>query len=177
MRADAHGPTGPAVSIPPAKEKDLNKAAKNAGCVLVNPPIEGRSHTTDDVTYRSQPPTSGDHNPEPSLDGIYNPGQSPEPEHFVHSLEHGRIEFQYKPGTPKNEIAQLETLFSEKLNGKAGYKTLLFENNTKMTYAVAATAWGHLVGCPKFSDGVFDVLRDFRVKWVDQGPEIIPPTN
>jgi hypothetical protein len=168
---------GPAVKIPAPKEKDLDKAAKAAGCVLLNPPIEGRSHVTSKVTYKTNPPSSGNHNPEPALDGIYDPGNTPEPEHFVHALEHGRIEVQYKPGTPKAEIAQLETVVSEEFNGKAAYKTLLFQNNTKMPYAVAATAWGHILGCKTFDDGVFDAIRDFRAKWVDQGPEIIPPTN
>jgi hypothetical protein len=167
----------PNVKIPAPKEKDLDKAAEAAGCVLLDPPIEGRGHTTETVKYKSNPPTSGSHNPEPSDDGIYTPGNSPEPVHYVHTLEHGRIEIQYKPGTPASQIAQLETVASEKFNDKAAYKTLLFENNTKMPYAVAATAWGHILGCKTFGDGVFDAIRDFRAKWVDQGPEITPPTN
>ena len=168
---------GTTAKIPPPQEKDLDKAASAAGCVQLNPPIEGRSHVTGKVTYKSNPPSSGNHNPDPSLDGIYDPKNTPEPEHYVHSLEHGRIEVQYKPGTPSNEISQLETVVSEKFNGKAAYKTLLFENNTKMPYAVAATAWGHILGCKAFNDKVFDAIRDFRAKWVDQGPEVIPPTN
>jgi hypothetical protein len=165
--------------IPPAGERDLVKAAAAAGCVLKSPPVEGQSHVTTPVTYKSNPPTSGNHNPVPALDGIYSPGQEPTPEHFVHALEHGRIEIQYRPGTPKTEIAQLETLASEALNGKNAYKILLFENNTKMPYAVAATAWGHYIGCPTFkSPQVFDALRDFRVRYVDKGPEQgIPPNN
>ena len=163
--------------IPPAREKDLTKAAAAAGCVLLNPPIEGRSHVTTPVKYKSNPPTSGNHNPDPALDGIYDPGNTPAPEHYVHALEHGRIEIQYKPGTSAHRIAQLETLASEPINGKPAYKVLLFQNNTNMPYALAATAWGHIVGCKTFSDKDFDAIRDFRLKWVDQGPEIIPPTN
>src|SRR3954469_12024958 len=163
--------------IPPPQEKDLGKAAAAAGCVQLSPPIEGRSHVTSKVKYKSNPPTSGNHNPDPALDGIYDPRNAPAPEHYVHALEHGRIEVQYKPGTPRREISQLETVVSEKFNGKAGYKTLLFENNTNMPYPVAATAWGHLIGCKTFNDKIFDAIRDFRAKWVDQGPEVIPPTN
>ena len=177
---DSKGPsdkTGPTAKIPPPKEKDLDAAAKAAGCVLLNPPIEGRGHSTSKVTYKSNPPTSGEHNPDPSLDGIYDPGNTPEPEHLVHTLEHGRIEIQYKPGTPRREISQLETVTSEEFDGKAAYKTLLFQNNTNMPYAVAVTAWGHILGCKSFDDGIFDAIRDFRAKWVDQGPEITPPTN
>jgi hypothetical protein len=171
------GKTGPTAKIPPPEQKDLTKAAEAAGCARVNPPLEGQGHTTSKVKYQSNPPTSGSHNPEPSLDGIYTPGNTPTPEHYVHALEHGRIEVQYKPGTPATEISQLETVVSEEFNGKSAYKTLLFENNTNMPYAVAATAWGHILGCKQFSDGVFDAIRDFRAKWVDQAPEIVPPTN
>jgi hypothetical protein len=167
-----------AAEIPAPSERDLDKAAKAAGCVLVNPPLEGSSHVSEKVKYKSNPPTSGNHNPVPALDGIYEPGQEPTPEHYVHALEHGRIVVHYKPGTSKERIAQLETLVSEPLNGKDGYKTLLVQNNTKMPYAVAATAWGHLIGCKTFDDKAFDALRDFRVKYMDKGPEPgIPPTN
>lgn len=165
-------------SIPPASERDLDKAAKAAGCVLLNPPLEGSSHVSAKVTYKSNPPTSGNHNPDAALDGIYDPGKEPAAEHTVHALEHGRIDIQYQPGTSKQVIAQLETLASEQLNGKAGYKVLMFQNQTKMPYAVAASAWGHLIGCKTVTPASFDALRDFRVKYVDKGPEPgIPPTN
>jgi hypothetical protein len=165
--------------IPAASDRDLTHAAKAAGCVVLNPAIEGRTHVTTKVTYKTNPPSSGNHNPIPALDGIYNPGQEPTPEHFVHALEHGRIEFQYRAGTSKHLISQLETLVSEPLNGKAAYKILMFQNNTNMPYAVAATAWGHIIGCKTVkTPAMFDALRDFRVRYVDKGPEAgIPPTN
>ncbi|MFL5844917.1 MAG: DUF3105 domain-containing protein [Solirubrobacteraceae bacterium] len=165
-------------AIPAASERNLDKAAAAADCVLVNPPIEGSTHVEDKVTYKSNPPTSGNHNPTPALDGIYETGQEPEPENWVHSLEHGRIDFMYKKGSPTKLIGQMETLASEPLNGKDGYKALLFQNNTDMPFAVAASAWGHYIGCKKTSDAMWDALRDFRTKYVDQGPEPgIPPTN
>ena len=166
-----------AAKIPVPQEKDLTKAAAAAGCVLQNPPIEGRSHVTTKVKYKTNPPTSGNHNPDPALDGIYDRNNTPAPEHYVHALEHGRVEIQYAPSTSNQREQQLETLASEAINGKPAYKVLLFQNNTNMPYAVAATAWGHLIGCKTFTDKTFDALRDFRLKWVDQGPEIIPPTN
>ena len=165
--------------IPPASNKDLTSAAAQAGCVVLNPPIEGRNHVTTPVKYKTNPPSSGNHNPEPALDGIYTAGNEPTPEHYVHALEHGRIEFEYKPGTSKTFVSQLETLVSEPLNGKAAYKILMFENNTNMPYEVAAVAWGHIIGCKTIkAPAVFDALRDFRLKYVDKGPEPgIPPTN
>jgi hypothetical protein len=174
-----HQPTTTnAVKVPPAKEKDLAKAASAAGCKVLDPKLQGAGHVTTPVKYKSNPPTSGPHNPEPAGDGIYDASNSPTAVHYVHALEHGRVNIQYKVGLPKAQIDQLETVASEPLNGLPGYKVLLFQNDTKMPYAVAATAWGHLLGCPEFSPAIFDAIRDFRVKYVDKGPEVgIPPTN
>ena len=166
--------TGANVPIPALKERDLAKAAKAAGCVVTHPKAEGSTHTSDPVKYKTNPPTSGNHNPTPSEDGIYKPGNSPAKENFVHSLEHGRIEIQYRPGTTKHRIDQLETLFNEKVNGTAGYHTLLFQNNTKMPFAVAATAWTHSLGCKTFNPRIFDAIRDFRTTYVDKAPEFVP---
>jgi hypothetical protein len=158
------------VKLPPTQERSLATAAEKAGCKLLNPTDEGSSHTTNPVTYKANPPTSGDHNPEPAADGIYAAGTEPAKEHTVHTLEHGRIEFQYKPGTPKNRIGQLQTLAKE----EGGYHAMLFQNQTKMPYEVAATAWNHSIVCTTFNDQVFDALRAFRVRWTDQAPEQIP---
>lgn len=160
--------------LPPVKIADLPAAAKAAGCKVVNPPIEGRGHDSKDfkaADYNSNPPTSGPHNPVWYQDGIYEPGDTPKLGMLVHTLEHGRIDVQYRPGTPKKQVSQLEAFVQEQ---DGGYHQLLFQNATKMPYAVAATAWGHLVGCPSMNDRVFDALRAFRTAYVDQGPEKVP---
>ena len=159
---------------PLAKADKLPDAARAAGCVAKTFPVEGRTHVTSTVHYKTNPPTSGNHNPTPAQDGIYDPGNTPPKENFVHALEHGRIEIQYRPGTPKHTRDQLESLFNEKVNGTQGYHTLLFQNNTNMPYAVAATAWTHLLGCPKMNDKAFDAIRAFRAAYTDKGPEFIP---
>jgi hypothetical protein len=180
---DDHGKTGTPTTaegdaaIPEIKDRNLESAAATAKCEVTNPALEGSTHVNDKVEYKTNPPTSGNHNPNAALDGFYPAGNEPEPENLVHALEHGRVEFQYKPGTPANRVAQLETLASEELNGLAGYKVLLFQNNTKLPYAVAATAWGHAITCDTWNDSVFDALRAFRIQYVDKGPENIPPTN
>ncbi len=164
-------------TIPKPQISDLTQAAQAAGCQLRDYPNFGQQHTQSSVTYKTNPPTSGPHNPAPAPDGIYNPGQEPAKEHYVHSLEHGRIEYQYKPGTPANEIKQLEVLFNEPLKSRTGqgapngYKKVLFQNDTGMPFAVAGVAWQHLIGCPAFNPRVFDALRDFSVKYVDLAPE------
>jgi hypothetical protein len=167
--------SNPKAAVPPVRETNLAAAAKAAGCQLLNPPSEGRNHTTDPVTYKnSNPPASGPHNPVPADDGIYAPGNEPAKEHWVHSLEHGRILIQYKPGTTAHVRDQLETVGSEELRGTAGYHVLVFENNTNMPYAVAAVAWTHVLGCKRMNDRVFDAIRAFRTQYTDKGPELIP---
>jgi len=171
--------TSAKVAIPARKITDLQDAAKAAKCVLTNPPIEGSSHVTTKVKYKSNPPTSGDHVPPPELakDGDYTGVASPEPERYVHSLEHGRVIIHYKPGLAKRRIDQLATLFAENsktdfgLDSIKGGFTLLMANNTKMTQEVAAAAWGHTLGCPAFNDQVFDAIRAFRQRYVLQAPE------
>ena len=160
--------------LPPVKTRTLPAAARAAGCTLENPPDQGVEHEQREFTeadYNSNPPTSGTHFPTWYEDGVYAPGTTPELGRLVHALEHGRIEIQYKPGTPAATVGRLEKLV-DKLD--SGYHMLLFENATKMPYEIAATAWGHLLGCPKMNDQVFDALRAFRKNYVDKGPETVP---
>jgi len=163
--------------IPAQKETDLKAAAQAAKCELKTYPSEGRDHTSDKALwkYKTNPPTSGTHDPVASDDGLYEPGNSPPVGKHIHALEHGRIDIQYKPGTPEATIDKLETLGSEELSfGTEGYHTLVFENTTKMDAAVAATAWTQSLTCPTMNDGVYDAVRAFRTEYTDKGPELIP---
>ena len=148
--------------------------AKAAGCTFRSFPSEGRTHTAGKVTYKTNPPTSGNHNPTPAQDGIYRAGNTPPKENFVHSLEHGRIEFQYKPGAPAADVAKLRALASEPLNDTPGYHMLFFENNTNMPAEFAAAAWTKSITCPRLTPAALDAMRDFRKAFTDKGPEFIP---
>jgi hypothetical protein len=148
--------------------------AKAAGCTFNSYKSEGRDHTTSKVKYKTNPPTSGPHNPTPAQDGIYTPGNEPAPENYVHSLEHGRIEFEYKPGTPASDVAKLRTIADEELNGAAGYHVLMFQNNTKMASQFALAAWTKSLTCNQLTPQSEDVIRAFRKAYTDKGPEIIP---
>jgi len=161
------------VTLPEQKTGDLKAAAKTAGCKVSSPEIPGSEHETKDFTaadYQTNPPTSGNHNPDWYEDGIYAPGDTPRLGMTVHTLEHGRIDVQYKPGTPEADVLKLEALLGE----SEGYHMLLFQNTTGMDAAVAATAWGQSVTCPAMSDDVFDVIRNFRASYIDKGPESVP---
>lgn len=155
----------------------LAAAAKRAGCVVRSFPDEGRGHVTKKLTpadFKTNPPTSGNHNPNPAADGVYAPGNEPAIENWVHTLEHGRIIFMYKPGTPKGRIAQLQKLFDEPVLGKDAYHSVLMQNNSNMPFEGAGVAWRHYVGCATFSDRSLAALRDFRDVYVDTAPEQIP---
>ena len=157
--------------LPQQQVSDIKEAAKAAGCTLSNPPYEGATHeqkTFKPSDYKTNPPTSGNHTPTWYEDGIYAPGDVPNLGKLVHPLEHGRIEIQYKPGTPKAVVGELEALLAE---NDEGYHMLLFENTTGMKAQVAATAWTHSLTCPKMNDKVFDAMRTFRSRYIDKGPE------
>jgi hypothetical protein len=149
----------------------LPAAAAAAGCALSDPPSEGRSHVTGPVSYRSNPPSSGPHFPLPAHDGIYDPGATPPKEQLVHSLEHGRIEIQYRPGTSSAAIGQLQSLVYEFARRNSDPRVLLFQNTTAMPFAVAAVAWGHILGCSAYRPAVLDAIRAFRSAYDLKAPE------
>jgi Protein of unknown function (DUF3105) len=162
------------VKLPAQATSDMAAAAKAAGCTLSNPAYEGASHEDKQFKpsdYKTNPPTSGNHTPDWYEDGIYAPGDTPNLGKTVHPLEHGRIEVQYAPGTPKETVTQLEALLNEE---QEGYHMLLFQNETGMKAKIAATAWTHSLTCPEMNDKVFDAIRTFRARYIDKGPERVP---
>ena len=170
---EPRAPSDTNVQLPPQAIGNLQAAADAAGCKLANPEIEGAEHLDKEFApsdYKTNPPTSGNHFGQWYEDGIYDPGGLPNLGMIVHTLEHGRINIQYKPGTPAEAVAQLEALLAE----TDGYHMLLYENTTGMDAQVAATTWGHSLTCPEMNDKVFDAMRTFRTRWIDKGPENVP---
>jgi hypothetical protein len=157
--------------IPAPRRINLQTAAAAAGCTLSNLPSEGRDHVTGSVTYHTNPPSSGPHDPVPAHDGIYGPGATPAKERLVHALEHGRVEVQYKPGTPTGVIGQLQSLVDEFAVRDSDPRVLLFENTTAMPFAIAAVAWAHILGCPSYRPAALDAVRQFRRAYDLKGPE------
>lgn len=160
--------------------KELQAAANAADCVYRAFPNEGQNHESKEFTakdYKTNPPTSGNHVP-PGLEakeGIYAPGNEPGIGNWVHTLEHGRVLFQYKPGVDRNVVTQLDKLFNEDVAGSGGgYHSVLMRNNSQMPFEVAAVAWRHYMACEKFSPKAIDAMRLFREELVDTAPEKIP---
>ena len=180
LGGDDSGPEEPtsganaAAKLPAQQTSDYEDGAKAAGCTLENPQFEGASHESKNFTpadYKTNPPTSGNHEPEWYEDGVYEPGTTPRLGMLVHTLEHGRINIQYQKGTAASTVARLEALVAEQ---NEGYHLLLYENTTGMKPAIAATAWTHSLSCPSMNDKVFDAIRTFRSRYTDKGPETVP---
>ena len=155
-------------TVPAEKKLSLEQAAEQAGCKLEDPRNEGAQHVETKVTYKANPPTSGNHHPIPADDGAYY-DDPPSKEALVHALEHGRIEIQFKPGVPEGIKGNLHALFEEDKT-----HMILTPNPTDMSFEVAATAWDHYIGCPRMNDQVYDALRAFKFRYRDKGPENVP---
>ena len=156
---------------PPLHQGDLQAAAREAGCKLdLDLEDEGSTHITKESEipdYGTNPPTSGNHNPQQLADGAYS--VMPEPWYFVHSLEHGRIEIQYSPDLPEQDQLALKGVFDEAPDG-----VLLFPND-EMPYEVAVTAWTQMMTCDRYQGAAtLDAIRDFRDTYIGLGPEPLP---
>ncbi|HEX2371724.1 MAG TPA: DUF3105 domain-containing protein, partial [Solirubrobacterales bacterium] len=104
---------------------------------------------------------------DPQADGAF--AVTPDPRHFVHSLEHGRVEIEYSPDLPEDDQLAIKGVFDEDPGGM-----LLFPN-ADMPYEVAATAWTNMLGCKRYEGAAtLDALRAFRDTFRGQGPEPVP---
>jgi len=149
---------------------DLQTAASAANCELIlDQKDEGNQHlapNADVPDYEANPPTSGDHSPNPLADGAYS--NTPSPLNFVHALEHGRIEIQYHSDLPEEDQKQLLGLFDEDPTGM-----IMFPNDDQ-PYTVAATAWTQTMGCDKYEGAkTLDAIRAFQSAYLARGPEPI----
>jgi len=176
MASDGASAEYPSGSVPKQKVSDLKQAAGAAGCRLKTFKSTGRDHVQTNVQYDSNPPTNGNHFPEPSPDGAYT--KAPPITQLVHTLEHGRIVIWFKPRAPGQVRGSLKALFDED-----SYQMVLSPNSTGMKYQVAASAWGrdpgplgrgYLLGCPQYTDEVPDAIRAFRDEHRGNGPEAVP---
>jgi hypothetical protein len=152
---------------PLATAAKLPQAAKAAKCVLRNPPDEGNTHllaSQPTPKYKSNPPTSGNHDPIPLANGAYE-GVIVNFRHAVHTLEHGRVEVEYQPDLPQAEQLKLKGVIDE------DFRNMVLFQNSSMPWQVAAAAWDHYLGCKTYNDKALDAIRAFRDTYRDKGPE------
>lgn len=162
--------------LPAVQETELSAAAKAAGCTVKDAQAEGNDHVEGKVTYKSNPPHSGDHSIEPVEEQLFE--ETPSTENWIHSMEHGRLAVQFKKDLPGEVRANLKVFYD-----KDPFHMMVMPNTTKMPFELAVTAWtrdpqplgtGHLLGCPKVNDRVYDALAAFRTRYRDND---IPPEN
>jgi hypothetical protein len=100
--------------------------------------IEGREHVSadDEVSYDTNPPTSGGHLAEAEGWGVY--GEEIDDKAAVHSLEHGGIWISYKD-ISEEEISVLEEIARE--NSQSVIVSPRSENDDK----IAVVSWGKMM--------------------------------
>jgi hypothetical protein len=132
----------------------IEEIAGEAGCRVSE--FDHRSHN---------PPVSGRFVERESVaDGSYAGRRPPSLEATIHSLYHGRVLLQYRPGLPAEQVEKLDRLVASDPQG-----VLLFANQTGMRTPVAATAYLSLMTCPRVDAGTLGALRTFRDRRRDFG--------
>jgi hypothetical protein len=148
----AAGPVGLALSRDHARAarpaNTLGDVARKSGCRL-------REHEKGMVT---NPPVTGARVEQAiATDGSHIGRRTPSIHAAIHSLLHGRVLIQYRPGLPEPEVRALDELVREDPHGVVG-----FRNQTGMTAPVAATAYLSLLTCPRVDAVTLQALRTFR---------------
>ena len=152
------------------KVEALNTAVTAAGCsALQSPADEGNSHIAAPtrVSYKTNPPTSGNHSGSPSPTGILPNPLPPQltEENLVHNMEHGAMEIWYKPTLDGSLVDSFKSFVRDNPTRR------IFVVHPEMDYQVAFTAWGQLVGCANPNSKVLDVARTFAGLYQGTGPE------
>lgn len=126
-----------------------------SGCVLEDP--RGRSA---DV---SRPPVGGPPS-RPLADGFYD---EPQPrQRLIGALRRGVVVVQYERRLPAEQVQILEEAFAS-----TSPRRVVLPDASGMTFKVAATAWGRVIGCSKLDRRVADALRRFAQRYAGKGPD------
>lgn len=127
-------------------------------------PVLSRKHVPDgtQITYNSNPPSSGEHYNLPQDAGIYP--KAPADGHLVHSLEHGAVILWYNPNkATKDQISQLTNIFkSINLDKK------IMTPRTNLPTPIALSSWGRVLLLKTIDE---KQIKDFFNTNYDNGPE------
>jgi hypothetical protein len=144
----------------PAPRADpVTLAATEGGCVI-RTDAGGTSARDLDVM---QPPTFGPP-AAPAATGVYR--HAPRTAAVVGSLRRGTVVLQYRTGTPRRVVRKLGRMF-----GHAPFASIVTPDRTGMRYAVAATAWGRLLGCPHATGKALAAMQAFALRYRGRGPD------
>ena len=124
-------------------------------------------HKKGRLSYDTNPPTGGVHNPAWQNCGIYD--QQVALENAVHDLEHGAVWLTYQPNLPRDQVEKLRAL----ARGR-GYTLVTPYSYGGLTKPIYAVAWGMRVGVDNADDAR---LSKFIQKYMNgpQTPELGAP--
>jgi hypothetical protein len=114
------------------------------------------------IPYNSNPPTSGDHWPQPAACGHYD--QTQPDERLVHNLEHGGIWISYKPTVDDKTKSELKDYANR-------FANLIVEPREGDDSNIALAAWGHLLKLDAYDEGR---ILEFINAFIDKGPGQVP---
>jgi hypothetical protein len=126
---------------------------------------EGQAHVADGtvLTYKTDPPTSGDHYATAVRPNFYT--EQLLPGNLVHSLEHGHIVIYYNPTTTPAEVVQTLKTYPVKYPGAWDGVVVAPREQTE---AVVLTAWRNMLRMPTWDHAQAEAFMDaFR----GRGPE------
>ena len=126
-----------------------------SGCVLEDP--RGRPA---DV---SRPPVAGPP-ARPVADGVYTRPLSRR--RLIGALRRGVVVIQYERRLPGADVQRLRAAFADPVP-----RRVLAPDGTGMTFKVAATAWGRVIGCSKLDADVVKALQRFALRYGGRGPD------
>jgi hypothetical protein len=124
----------------------------------------GRNHVASPV-YRVNPPSGGNHDPQPAPAGVYDGGTVPDDGQLVHSLEHGYVIVWHRPDLPDSALADV-------LEVRATFeRDVLVVPRASLPTPVAATAWHQRLLCDAVEpESLTTFVRETR----NEGPEAVP---
>jgi len=125
----------------------------------------GRNHVTGNLSYETNPPAGGDHDPAAAAPGVYTLESKPPVGKTVHALEHGYVAIWHRPDLAAGTLDELKVLA-----GRFDRDVLLVPQES-LSQPVAATAWHRRLLC---SQPDLAALERFVTEYRNKGPEKIP---
>jgi len=145
------------------KKEALRKAAAAGGCEPIKKlASEGRDHTPP-YHYKTNPPTSGNHNPSTAPTGILSP--APPDENLVHNMEHGHVIFWYKPDLDPKIITGLQEIV------RKDARRIILVPRAEMEAPLVFTAWARSQSCPSPKTETIATAQQFADSFKGKGPE------
>jgi hypothetical protein len=129
-------------------------------------PAEGRGHVDGSVTYKTFPPTSGDHNPIPARYGFYE--EAVPFENLVHSLEHGDIVIYYNKSKLNEQDMNGLKEISKITHIGSGVEVV---PNSDIDKPIILTAWTKMLKLDKYDEAK---IKQFMYDYIYDGPEKVP---